>query len=431
MKKVIKLLSVLIILSSNLTAQEKSMKEKAMSEFKKEHYNKAIELMEKAKKEHPKDAEIYYYLGFFNHYRAYDSRPLAGYDFSHSQKIFQYLDKAIELDPNHGNAKYFYGAECSANAFNSLQDYELDSLKYFYRRAYEKGAYPEWLLEFGRNMLNSCDKNAILFTVGNPDHDVCSYLQLHENVRTDITVLSTFYTNRPWYVKFLKNGLEGGVRDLTINLTDKQIMRIHNFKWDTTTVNIPLSQQIRKRYDLQGDFNMKWTVAPDLQSNRKHKKIENEKIKKRVYLSVRRAMILQIVEDNYNKRPIYFSNFKDSFIYAGLDKFFRDCGFVSKVLPFKTKNTEYSHNYNKIQQLIKKDRIKDYSTIKETDIPRISGIATYGYSRAFLKLAEHYKNQDKSKKLDELIHRYKIYIGIGFKQEKENYYLNELEKLKN
>jgi hypothetical protein len=311
-----------------------------------------------------------------------------------------------------------------------MQDYELDSLKYFYRRAYEKGAYPEWLLEFGRNMLNSCDKDAILFTVGNADHDVCSYLQLHENVRTDITLVSAGYINRPWYVKFLKNGLEGGVRDIEINLTDKQIMKIHNFKWDTTTVTIPLTKKIRKRYGLRDDFNMKWAVAPDLQSNRRHRKIDTEKITKRKYLSVRRAMILQIVEDNYTKRLIYFSNFKKPFIYAGLDEFFSDCGFVSRVLPFKTKNTEYSHNYDKMRQLIRSDRINEYSTIKETDIPRISGIATYGYSRTFLKLAEHYKKQDKSEKLDELIDRYKTYIRIGFKEE-ENSYLNELEKLKN
>src|ERR1035437_3053209 len=90
---------LLIILSSPLFAQVNTLKEKALDEFKKEHYNEAIGFLEQAVKESPNDAEIYYYLGFFNHYRAYDSRPLLGYDISYSQKIFEYLDKAIALNP--------------------------------------------------------------------------------------------------------------------------------------------------------------------------------------------------------------------------------------------------------------------------------------------------------------------------------------------
>ena len=78
--------------------QEMTLKEQALEEFKKEHYNKAIDLLKKALSESPNDAEIYYYLGWFNHYRAYDSRPLKGYDNSYSEQIFKYLDKALELD---------------------------------------------------------------------------------------------------------------------------------------------------------------------------------------------------------------------------------------------------------------------------------------------------------------------------------------------
>jgi tetratricopeptide (TPR) repeat protein len=109
----------LLFSSSLLFAQEKSMKERAIQEFEKEHYNEAINILEKALSQSPNDPEIYYYLGFFNHYRASDSRPLAGHDFSYSKKIFEYLDKAIKLDPGNGDAKYFYGAECCANAFIS------------------------------------------------------------------------------------------------------------------------------------------------------------------------------------------------------------------------------------------------------------------------------------------------------------------------
>lgn len=104
--------------------------------------------MEQALKESPNDAEVYYYLGWFNHYKAYDSRPLKGYDYSFSEKILKYLDKAIELNPNYGDAKYFYSAECGALAMSEMQNYNADKVKYFYELAFKKGGFPDWLEDF-------------------------------------------------------------------------------------------------------------------------------------------------------------------------------------------------------------------------------------------------------------------------------------------
>jgi len=431
MIKLLKLAFVLLLISWHTITQEQNLKDRALDQFKKEQYEEAIKLLEKALEKNNDDPELYYYLGFFNHYRAYDSRPLAGYDFSYSKKIFEYLDKAIELKPDYGDAKYFYGAECSANAFNAMQDYELDSLKYFYKLAYKKGAYPKWLLEFGRNFLNSCEENAILFAGGNADFDVCTYLQLHENYRNDITIIPVGFISRPWYILFLKNGLEGGVKNIDINLSEKQIMDIHAYKWDTTTVSIPVSQENKNKYQLDNDFTMQWTVTPDFVSNRIHRKINQEKSKKRKYLSPRRAMLLQIIEDNYKQRPIYFSNFANHFFYAGLNSFFRNCGLTSELLPFKTKGTEFSYNYKKIQELLKDNNLRDYHTVKKQDIPRISGIALSGYGSSIVSLAQHYSNTENEQKLKQLIEFYKKHILLDFNKKYEEFYLDELEKLNN
>jgi len=203
MKKIISIILVLLFSGAVGFSQEKTLKEKALEEFKNEHYNEAISLLEKAVVKSPDDAEIYYYLGWFNHYRAYDSRPLSGYDYAYSEQIFKYLDKALELNPNYGDAKYFYGAECSGNAFISMQNYDANKLEYFYKLAYDKGAYPKWLIEFGKNFLSQCDEDAILFTGGNMDFDICSYLQLCENFRTDVSVIPIGNIDCPWYVQFL------------------------------------------------------------------------------------------------------------------------------------------------------------------------------------------------------------------------------------
>lgn len=109
---------------SQVFSQEKSLKEQALEKFKSENYNDAISLLEQALNHSPNNADIYYYLGWFNHYQAYDSRPLKGYDYRSSERIFEYLNKTIELNPQNGDAKYFYGTECSGNAFNAMQNYD-------------------------------------------------------------------------------------------------------------------------------------------------------------------------------------------------------------------------------------------------------------------------------------------------------------------
>ncbi|PIF02200.1 MAG: hypothetical protein CR996_01070 [Draconibacterium sp.] len=429
MRKIALVLLTTFTLGSSLFGQELTLKEQAIEEFKKEHYDKAIEILERAVEEAPDDAEIYYYLGWYNHYLAYDSRPLKGYNLSYSGKIFSYLDKALELNPNYGDAKYFYGAECSGNAFNSMQNYDLEQLKYFYKRAFDKGAYPDWLIEFGKNLLNSCPENAILFVGGNADFDICFYLQLHQEFRKDITVIPIGNIDRPWYIEFLKNGLAGVVQPVKLSLTKNQIYDIHPFKWDTTIISIPLPPRDIAKYDLANDFTFNWQVNPDLTSQRQHAKIRGEKPKDRTYLSPQRAMLLQIVEENYGLRSICFSNLCNPFFYGGLDKYFVNCGLVSKLAPVDTKARNIQNNYSEFEKLLKRENLEHFSDIIENNLPRISGIA-FSYHRVLYLLAEEYAKKNQVDKLNALMSLYDKCLQIGLNERTEKYYKHELEKLK-
>jgi hypothetical protein len=422
------LFSLFALSTSFVAAQMTSLKEQALEEFKKEHYNEAIALLEQSSKQNPEDAEIFYYLGWFNHYRAYDSRPLSGYDFSYSEQIFKYLDKALELKPNYGDAKYFYGAECSGNAFIAMQNYDAKKLKYFYKLANDKGAYPAWLKEFGRNFLNNCDANAILFTGGNVDFDVCLYLQLHEGVRTDVNLVPIGNIDRPWYVQFLKNGLKNAIKKVEINLTDQQIMDIHPFKWDTTTVSIKVSSTDRKQFGLSDDYLLQWQIGPDLFSERMHSKTESEKAKKRAYLSPQRAILLQIVESNFSQRPIYFSNFCSPTLVGGLNVYFQNCGLVSRLTPVLTKDTEFAFNYKKMEELVQEQNVMNFKTLTNNNMPRISGIVATGYYTTLINLSDKYdKTNDKAGKI-QLKQLFEKHLKIGYNAEFENEIQNELEK---
>lgn len=423
------LLLLPMIVSVCSFSQNISLKEQALEKFKAEHYDDAINLLEQAVEQSPDDAEIYYYLGWFNHYRAYDSRLLRGYDYSYSKQILEYLDKALELNPNYGDAKYFYSAECGSLAMVEMQNYNVEKLKYYYELAFKKGAFPDWLIEYGRNYLNSCDKDAILFAGGDADFNICSYLQLCENYRPDITVIPIAFVDRPWYVNFLKNGLEKGVRKINIDLTEKQIMDIHPFKWRETTIFINVSSADKLKFGLKESFRMGWTVTPDLESSRMHSKIEGEEPIRRTLLSPQRAIILQIVEDNFAERPIYFSISADSSFLGGLDEYFQNCGLVSRLTPIKTTDTEYQIDVPKLKQLLKYENLVNYKDIKENNLPRISKIAVYGYPLCFLKLANYYRISGKESELNQLVNLYENQLKIAFDTEYEDFVTKELIKL--
>ena len=423
------LICIILLLSNIFTySQTNRFKKQALEEFKSEHYHKAIASMERALKESPQDPEIFYYLGLFNHYRAYDSRLLKDYDISYSKKIFEYLDKAIQLKPDFGNARYFYGAECSANAFNAMQAGNPEKVKHYYRKAFKKGAYPPWLLEFGRNMLNSCDKNAILFTGGNADFDICMYLQLHENLRKDIRIIPLGHIDRPWYVLLLKNGLPGVVQKTTIRLSEAQILNLHPFKWETTTVEIALNEEQKKQYNLNKDATLAWEIAPDLQSGRQHAKIESEEIKPRTYLSPQHAMLLQIVEDNMASRPIYFSNLSNPYFFAGLDPYLSNCGLVSRLLPITTEKTDYKWSFHHLKELFKENNLEELSTIKNTDIPRISNLI-YNYYYGIINYAVYLKKTKEFTKMEELEKLYQKHMLIDYDKRLENIIGEQLKKL--
>lgn len=218
--------------------------------------------------------------------------------------------------------------------------------------------------------------------------------------------------------------MKSSVTKININLTDNQLFDIHPFKWRTTTVAIPVSKKMTEKYALSADFQMQWDIDPDLVSNRMHAKIEGEEAKERTYLSPQRAVLLQIVQDNFAERDICFTNFATPTFYGGLDKYFQNCGLVSKLLPFKTENTGYQIDVSLYAALLQPQNLHDFSTVKTTDIPRIGAKLTYYL--LFYRLANHYKSVKNNEQLQTLIDFYKKYLLIGYDEQYENEILEEV-----
>jgi tetratricopeptide (TPR) repeat protein len=425
----ITILILFIFTVNSILAQENSFKEQAIEQFENENYTSAIELMEKALDKNPNDADVYYYLGFFNHFNAYDSRPLKGYNSDYSDKILNYLDKSLELNPNHGNAKYFYFIECLAVAFKEYQQNNLDKVKEQIEKAYQKGVIPEWAIELGKTILNSCEKDAILFTHGDYPLNICLFVQLHNNFRKDISLIPLALLDRPSFDLAINENKDSEIlRGVDLGLTKEQILDIHPYKWDTTTVNLSVPSALINQYSIPKDYTMDWVIEPDLYSERTVARIKGAENKKQAYLSPTRAMLLNIMETNKWIRPIYFTNTFETYYLAGLDKYFQNCGMVSKLTPIKTKDTPFNTNVLALETLVFNTELPKLKTIINNDQPRASGIIGL-YQSAYYILASYYKEQNEPEKIDKVIDKYKQNLMIGFKPENEKGLLDYLKKM--
>jgi len=205
-------------------------------------------------------------------------------------------------------------------------------------------------------------------------------------------------------------------------------MDIRPFKWRETNVYIDISSTDRIQFELPENYKMEWTVEPDLQSWRMHSKIEGEEETRRTLLSPQRAILLQIVEDNFSERPIYFSRGCDPSFLGGLEEYFQLCGLVSRLTPIKTKDTKYEIDVAKLEQLFKAENLTNYKDVLENNYPRISGMAVSNYPFVLMNLANHYRLSGKDNELKQLIELYKNKLKIGFNTQYEQLIINELEK---
>ncbi len=388
-----KLLGTILILTSlvvNLFGQTEDIKKEAKLLFKKNNYKIALELLKQAEAKGTDDPEVYYLLGFYSHYLAYDSRPLVGAGLKYSDKVIFYLEKAIELNPNYGNAYYFLMAEYGARALNSLRDENTEDISSNYKLTFEKGGFPLWILEYGKNLLRTCDKNGILIVGGDATYNPLAYLQTVENYRRDVTVIPYGFFNRPWYVKKIKDGIKDVLRKAPIGLTDKQIFDMHPYKWDTLTIKIPISEKLKAEFELLEDEMFKWKMAPNLIGERKK------------YLSADKAVLASIIEANKWERPIYFSIGCHPTFTKGLTDNFQLCGLANKLLPMATKGTKYSINPEKIREvLLVKKNIQNFKDIEKHNMPRASNILA-NYYGVLYKLAIYYYEDNQKDKIIEI-----------------------------
>ncbi len=320
-------------------------------------FKDAIGLLKKEIKINPNNADAFYWLGRFSHYLVYDSRPFdnKGDDWSKNQVLYNFI-KATKLNPNYGDAYYFIAVEYGSRARESIQNNNIQQAKKELLNAKNFGGFPNYILEYARNILRTCDKNAILFTNQDPAVNALMYVQLIEGYRKDISVVCVNLLERPFYIKYMRDGIPNEITKVPISWNNNIIMNMYNyFPWKSQNISIKISAKQKRLYNL-----------PD--STKEIKMLVKDKWENTMWIGT--AAILNLIEKNEFERPIYCAMPYQDDMFEFTD-FLKNEGFVSKFMPYKVKGTENEYDNTKIESsLLNENCYKDFSDIIIHSQPR-------------------------------------------------------------
>jgi hypothetical protein len=184
--------------------------------------------------------------------------------------------------------------------------------------------YVPW--DYAYNILQSCEKDAILFTYGDNDTFPLWCLQDVYGIRRDIRIVQLSLANLPYYMKLLKHSQPWGAKTLNLPTFSDEVLNLPDqeaeeglyrlAKDEDVTIDVP---QDAARW-IMGDSSataatMHWKATPH--------GIPAEEL------------IIDIVKNHIKDRPIYFSSTVSDQSFVGLGPFLVHEGLASRVTPYE------------------------------------------------------------------------------------------------
>lgn len=216
--------------------------------------------------------------------------------------------------------------------------------------------------DFAYDYLNSCEPNAILFTMGDNDTYPLWYAQEVEGIRTDVRVCNLSLLGIDWYINqqrkkmndspgldftYTPDQIKTGKRD-ALQFYDMKLQGYSDLKevldfigsdskeaqLETRGgdfINFLPTKLLKLDVDSAAVLRTKTVAAKD--KNKIAKTIEWEL--KRNYIFKNDLMVLDLIAHNNWKRPLYFSVTMPNENYLGLEDYFRGEGLAYHFVPIK------------------------------------------------------------------------------------------------
>jgi len=325
--------------------------------------------------------------------------------------------------------------------------------------------------------LDSCQENAIMFTIGDNDTFPLWYMQEVEDYRTDIKLIVTSYFATDWYIDQQKRKTYKA-EPIPSQLTHKQYRtgsldvayHMPDARLKDTVIDIKsfmnwiASDDKRTMLDLFDDGipekyypTNKIRIPVDKEAVLKNKIVPLKDADKIVpyidieiddsYLAKHRILMLDVLANNNWERPIYFTGGSpDDEEFIWLKDYLQLDGLAYKFVPIKTPNVNEEGRRRSFLDLGRIDTEIMYANVKKWDwknsnspevfIDSQTQRNTVSFRRNLVRLAETFIKEGKNKKAEEIldlslekmpIERYGNYsLTLGFV---DNYYkINKKEK---
>ncbi len=228
--------------------------------------------------------------------------------------------------------------------------------------------------DYAENYLQSCAKNAILFTNGDNDTFPLWYAQEVENVRTDIRVVNLSLLNTDWYIDQIKrkaydsdavplsmtqDKYRQGKREQVL-IYDQGLKGYQNID---EMVKFVSSDDEANKFPYNGrnfDYfpSSKFSIPVDsaavVANGTVPKGLENRIVKSidfeisKNYVLKAELMILDLLATNDWKRPIYFAITVGDDSYLGLQDYFQLEGLAYRLVPVRNPTVSRGDNYGRV-----------------------------------------------------------------------------------
>src|SRR6056297_945202 len=218
--------------------------------------------------------------------------------------------------------------------------------------------------DYAYNLLNSVEKNALLFTNGDNDTFPLWYIQEVEGVRTDVRVVNLSLLNTDWYIKQMRDRQAHESLPLPISLTDQEIEELTTqFEiYDPEEITIPVDKELlNSAFSGRSLEAIGEQVTPTLENQLQSavpysipvEELDDEvswyyegraagrdqQGNMRYYLQAQDVLMLEMLRENKWLRPVYFANTVASDGQLGLQDYFQFEGKAFRVVPKKRPNT--------------------------------------------------------------------------------------------
>lgn len=336
------------------------------------------------------------------------------------EKEMATYEKIISIDPDYmtpiSPIKTRYANEMTG-AFVSLMYNQNEKAA---RRIFRLGVYGPFLLQMGRNWLNSCPPNSVLFTYGDTDTYPLYYLQAVENLRTDVIIVNLSLLVLPRYLQMLYEG-PFGAQPLKTGLPPKFFEKVVvAYEAPYTEESSPLP--IEALYQVLADtasysisaydpfqYNIFIpSVSYQLQVPPGIAGFDGAAVERITlpgspgYLLSDRFFLLDLLAANAWRRPAYFVPTVDFNRYPGLPDFLVWEGLLLRFYPRETANTHISSFGDVLQFPIHRERSEQLWSetyrFDTTEIVALNGLYPLNYSALLggLRLMQELQTQGEN-----------------------------------